>query len=147
MSDEAKKILVDDDWKAQARREKERLAEQEKQQPGPHDMPEAGFPEILNIVVMQAMAAMGMLTGPRGERMPPDLPAAKHFIDLLQVLEDKTKGNLSPQEKSLLDQVLYETRMIFVQLASAGGAMPPMPGDAVGEGGGPAGGGLLQPGR
>jgi len=47
---------------------------------------------------------------------------AKHFIDMLQVLEDKTKNNLTPAEKTLLDQVLYEMRMSFVQIA--GGAPP-----------------------
>jgi hypothetical protein len=121
MPDEAKKIIVDDDWKAEAKREKERLAS-ESPQPGP--LPSASFAELLNLIVMQAMAGLGLLSGPGGERIPPNLEIAKHFIDMLQVLEDRTKNNLTPEEKGLLDQVLYEMRMTFVQVA--GGAVPPV---------------------
>lgn len=116
-----KKILVDDDWKAQARAEKERLAEQQKAAAGPREgMPHPSFIEIVNLIMMQAMAGLGMLQGAGGERIPPNVEVAKHFIDMLQILEDKTKGNLNPEEKKLLDQVLYEMRMRFVQRAGGG---------------------------
>lgn len=121
MPDE-KKIIVDDDWKAEAKREKERLAEQTAK---PESLPAPTFSELLNIVVMQAMAGLGLLPGPGGERYAPNLEVAKHFIDLLQVLEDKTRGNLTPEEKTLLDHVLYDTRMTFVQVAGGAGAAPP----------------------
>lgn len=124
MPDEGKKIIVDDDWKAEAKREKERLAEQTQQR---EPLPGPSFAELVNIVVMQAMAGLGLLGGPGGERLPPDLEVAKHFIDMLQLLEDKTRNNLTPEEKRLLDQVLYETRMTFVQMAGASGAAPPPP--------------------
>ncbi|MEW6252296.1 MAG: DUF1844 domain-containing protein [Planctomycetota bacterium] len=124
MPDEEKKIIVDSDWKAEAKREKERLADETGR---PEPLPGASFGELINIIVMQAMAALGLLQGPGGERIPPHLEMAKHFIDLLQVLEDKTKGNLTPEEKALLDQVLYEMRMSFVQLAGGGPAGPPGP--------------------
>jgi hypothetical protein len=42
---------------------------------------------------------------------------AKHHIDSLAVLEEKTKGNLSEEEKKMLDAALYETRMRFVSIA------------------------------
>jgi hypothetical protein len=122
MPEEEKKIIVDDDWKAEAKREKERLAA-EAERSGP--LPAPNFGELVNLIVMQAMAGLGLLSGPAGERIPPNLEIAKHFIDLLQVLEDKTKNNLAPAEKSLLDQVLYEMRMSFVQVA--GGTAPPGP--------------------
>lgn len=122
MPDEPKKIIVDDDWKAEARKEKERLA-QETAQPGP--LPAASLAELVNLIVMQAMAGMGLLPGPGGERFAPNLEVAKHFIDMLQVLEDKTKNNLTPDEQGLLDQVLYEMRMSFVQIAGGGAATGP----------------------
>jgi hypothetical protein len=130
MPDEPKKIIVDDDWKAEARREKERLAEEEQARPqGGGPAGPAGFADILNLLVMQAMAGLGMLAAPGGQPLPPNLEMAKHFIDLLQVLEDKTKGNLTPEEKGLLDQVLYEMRMTFVQIAGGATGMtsPPAP--------------------
>src|SRR5262245_18810825 len=116
-----KKIMVDDDWKAQARAEKERLTEQQKAVAGPREgMPHPSFVEIVNLIVMQAMAGLGMLQCAGGERIPPNVEVAKHFIDMLQILEDKTKGNLNPEEKKLLDQVLYEMRMRLVQRAGGG---------------------------
>jgi len=121
MAEEPKKIIVDDDWKAEAKREKERLATQE---PKLTALPPPSFAELLNIIAMQAMAGLGLLAGPRGERVPPDPEVAKHFIDMLQMLEDKTKNNLTAEEKALLDQVLYETRVAFVQTASGGGGAP-----------------------
>jgi len=122
MPEPEKKIIVDDDWKAEAKREKERLATQP-ERAGP--LPAPNFAELLNLIVMQAMAGLGLLAGPGGERVPPNLEIAKHFIDMLQVLEDKTRNNLTPAEKTMLDQVLYEMRMTFVQLA--GGGAPPGP--------------------
>jgi len=122
MAEEEKKIIVDEDWKAEAKREKERLAEETaKREP----LPGPNFGELLNLIAMQAMAGLGLVSGPGGERIPPNLEIAKHFVDLLQVLEDKTKNNLTPEEKKLLDQVLYEMRMRYVQ--AAGGAPPPKP--------------------
>ena len=122
MSDDEKKIIVDDDWKAEARREKEDLSKETE----PHAaMPEASFAELLNIFVMQAMAGLGMMPGAGGEQFPPNMEVAKHFIDLLQVLEDKTKNNLEQEEQKLLAQVLYDLRMRYVQLASGGAPPPP----------------------
>lgn len=119
MADNEKKILVDDDWKSQARREKEQLSQQ--QTPGREALPAPAFAEIVNLIVMQAMAGLGMLAAPGGQRIPPDLEVAKHFIDLLRVLEDKTKNNLAAEEKKLVDEILYEMQMRYVQMA---GGMP-----------------------
>ncbi len=126
MPDEEKKIIVDSDWKAEAQRDKERLAQEAAARPEAGS-PAPNFAELVNLIVMQARAGLGLLAGPGGERIPPSLEMAKHFIDLLQVLEDKTKGNLTAEEKALLDQVLYEMRMTFVQLAGGGPAGPAMP--------------------
>ncbi len=134
MADEEKKIIVDDDWKAEAQREKERLQEEAGTT---EKLPEASFAELINLIVVQALAGLGLLAGPGGERIPPNIEVAKHFIDMLQMIEDKTKGNLTPEEKKLLDQVLYETRMSFVQVAQGaggGGATPPPTPQADGAG-------------
>ncbi len=119
MPEEEKKIIVDDDWKQEAKREKEKLAEESA---APQVLPEPSFAELVNIIMVQALAALGMLPGPKGERMQPQPDVAKHFIDMLQLLEEKTKGNLSDEEKQLIDQVLYESRMAFVQASGGAGA-------------------------
>lgn len=125
MADEPKKIIVDDDWKAQAQREKEQLAQQEQSaHPG---MPAPSFPELLNLLVMQALGGLGLLATPTGERIPPNLEVAKFFIEMIQMLEAKTRGNLDAEEKQLLDDVLYDLRMRFVQLAGAAVGRGPAP--------------------
>jgi len=124
MADEPKKIIVDQDWKEQARREKERLAQEAGR---PEALPDPSFTEVVNLVAVQALAGLGLMGMPGGERIPPNPEVAKHFIDALQVLADKTRGNLTPEEKKLLDQTLYELRMRYVQTVSGGlsSAMPP----------------------
>lgn len=115
-------LHIDSDWKAEAAREKERLASQEstetKAAPG-----EANFVELLNLLAMQAAIALGGYQGPGGERIAPNPAAAKHQIDLLGVLEQKTAGNLSDEEKKMLDGVIYELRMQYVQ--AVGGVPSP----------------------
>lgn len=122
MSDEEKKIIVDDDWKAQAQAEREKLAEEQDASAG-QQLPDASFAELLNMLVMQAMAGFGAMATPDGQRIPPNMAVAKHFIDMLQVLSDKTEGNLTEEEKKILEQVLYELRMRFVEMTT-GGAGP-----------------------
>jgi hypothetical protein len=51
-----------------------------------------------------------------GEKRQPDLEAARQMIDILGLLQQKTDGNLTPEESQLLEQVLYELRMRFVQV-------------------------------
>jgi hypothetical protein len=49
------------------------------------------------------------------ERRPVDLEAAEQLIEILAMLEDKTRGNLTAEERQLLEQLLYELRMRFVE--------------------------------
>ena len=67
-----------------------------------------------SFVVSLAAAAMSHLgEGPEGEL---NLGAAKHTIDVLGVLHEKTKGNVDDEEQKLLEAVLYETRMKYLAL-------------------------------
>ena len=120
-NEEEGKIYIDDDWKAEAAAEKERLAKEETQTQaaGPAGAAAApGFLDLLNILAMQAAIALGGYKGPGGESMPPNMQTAKHHIDLISVLEDKTAGNLTDEEKRTLDRILYELRMQYVQMVN-----------------------------
>jgi len=136
-------LHIDSDWKEEARREKEQLAAQEAaaRRAGQGAAESAGvalsFFDLVNVLAMQAAVGLGGLQGPGGERIPPNLQAAKHHIDLLDVLNDKTKGNLTDEEKRVLDSVLYELRMQFVHMVS--GPPPHGPGadPSAGAGGTP----------
>jgi len=79
--------------------------------------PEASLPTLVNSLMTQVLLYLGELA-PRGAEPQVNLDMAKFNIDLLGVLEEKTKGNLSPDEQKLLDTALYETRMRYVQVAS-----------------------------
>ncbi len=118
-------LHIDSDWKTEAAQEKERLAKQERSsRPAAGAEPAANFVELVNLMAMQAAIGLGGYQGPGGERIPPNPIVAKHHIDLLEVLEKKTAGNLTEEEKRILDGVLYELRLQYVQAVSAprGGA-------------------------
>ena len=76
----------------------------------------SGFETLVSYLSTTTMFQLGLLAGPGGERIPPDMANAQRTIDLLQVLQEKTQGNLTPNESRLLDDVLYELRMTFVEL-------------------------------
>ena len=84
---------------------------------GERQLPEASYPTLINTFVTQVLLYLGDLT-PRGVEPQVNLDMAKFNIDLLGVLEEKTKGNLSPEEQKMLDNALYEVRMRYVSVAS-----------------------------
>jgi hypothetical protein len=65
-----------------------------------------------------SMMLMGEQLDPQQPPMPPNLPQAKDIIDLLSVLEDKTRGNLTTEEQTVLRDMLYALRMKYVSLAA-----------------------------
>jgi len=64
----------------------------------------------------QALLHLGEIEDPTSGRVERDLGAAKHVIDILGILKDKTRSNLEPAETQLLDAVLYDLRMRYVEL-------------------------------
>jgi hypothetical protein len=85
---------------------------------GQRELPEASFGTLVNSLVTQVLLYLGDLT-PRGVEPQVNLDMARFNVDLLNVIEEKTKGNLNADEQRLLDNALYETRMRFVSVASA----------------------------
>jgi Domain of unknown function (DUF1844) len=76
----------------------------------------SSFETLVSYLSTTAMFQLGLIAGPGGERIPSDMANAQRTIDLLEVLQEKTRGNLTPQEVRLLDDVIYELRMTFVEL-------------------------------
>jgi hypothetical protein len=80
---------------------------------------EVSFNALVISMASSAAVHFGDLGDPvTGEKQAPNLIAARHAIDLLSLLEQKTKGNLTDEEQQVLSQVLVELRMRFVQLAT-----------------------------
>jgi hypothetical protein len=79
-------------------------------------LPPADFSFLVSSLMFQAQLELGLLHIGEEQNPPePNLPRAKHSIDLLGVLEEKTRGNLSIEEKRLLENGLTELRYRFVQ--------------------------------
>lgn len=114
------RIQVDDDWKTEAAREKEKLADEAVEVGKGGPLPEPKFVELIQMIAMQAMVGLGGMASPDGRPIPPDLDLAKHQIDMLELLAVKTAGNLDDEEKELLDAVLHDMRMRFVQAVGGG---------------------------
>lgn len=84
-----------------------------------HALPPASFSLIVSTFATEAMIALGQLPGHDGQRPPVMLDHAKHLIDLLGVLDEKTRGNLTREESLMLDSVLHQLRMAFIAAQSS----------------------------
>jgi hypothetical protein len=122
-----KKLIIDEDWKHQAQKEKETLAAKEKQEQeevaehegedrGP--LPEGDLAALISMLTTQALFSMGLLQVKGQERREPDLELARYNIDMLETLEAKTKGNLTEDEQAVLTNTLSELRMGYVHVAN-----------------------------
>ncbi len=79
-------------------------------------MPQADFHYLVVFLGTQALLCMGeQADAAAGEKFEKNLPGAKHAIDLLGVIQEKTKGNLDDDESQLLESLLYDLRMRYVQ--------------------------------
>ena len=119
-NNEEPKIIVDEDWKSQVAREKEQIknAPAEDTKPEASEMgefPPANILVFISMLGTQAMAALGLMADPLSGEVQANRPLAKHCIDMLGVLEEKTKGNLTEDEAGHLRDALHQLRMVYVQ--------------------------------
>lgn len=85
--------------------------------PGAHDP--ASFVNFLSSLATNAAAALGAVPHPATGKRSLDLESGKYWLDILSMLSDKTKNNLHPQESRLLEGLLADLRMQYVQLVRA----------------------------
>jgi hypothetical protein len=121
MSGENTEKRIDDEWKAQAAREREELqqsaarrADERGESAGA--LPEASFATLVAGLHAQAVVALGLAGDHVSGQRRTDRDQAKYLIDTLAILEEKTKGNVTDKEKALLDSVLFELRTSFVRM-------------------------------
>lgn len=77
------------------------------------EIPPARFDILIQLLGSQALLALGLIPDPQGQTEV-RLPLARHFIDMLGVLEAKTKGNLTDDEAKTLERTLHELRVLFL---------------------------------
>ena len=86
--------------------------------PGMDHPPAMSFEQLVQSIYMTAMMQLGAATH-EGQQPQVDILGARQSIDMLGVLAEKTKGNLTPEENRLLDSALFELRMAFLEITQA----------------------------
>ncbi|MEM7403605.1 MAG: DUF1844 domain-containing protein [Myxococcota bacterium] len=97
------------------------------------ERPPITFELFMQSLGQQAMMAMGLLPWPESGLVKVDLQRAREMIDVIGLLHDKTKGNLTANEQKLCETLVYQLRVTFVQIVQQGGKPPgaqPAPGAA-----------------
>ncbi|MEA3280160.1 MAG: DUF1844 domain-containing protein [Thermodesulfobacteriota bacterium] len=108
---EDKKESAGEKVKDQARKE---TAPEEKQEPEIH-LPEINFPTFIISLNASALVHLGVIEDPATGKKVKNLPMGKQTIDVLSMLEEKTRGNLSKEEENMLKHILYDLRIIYVK--------------------------------
>ena len=86
--------------------------------PGADHPPAMSFDQLVQSVYMTSIMQLGGAT-PEGQQPQVDIIGARQSIDMLDVLSEKTKGNLTPEESRLLESALFELRMAFLEITQA----------------------------
>lgn len=108
MNEEAKK-KVDETWKDQISKEKQEV----KDSSGTYQEP--NFMIFLSSLGMQAMIALGKLENPLTKKLDKNPDQARFLIDTLGIIKEKTVNNLNKEEADLLEEYLFNLRMVYVQ--------------------------------
>ena len=139
MSDESSerpKIIIDEDWKTQVENEREEIREREQTDSGEpsavdggeeESLPPASLTFLISTMASQVMAALGTMPDPIEGKPIVRLEFARHYIDMLGVLQEKTDGNTDQEEKQLLEDAVHQLRMLYVAVKTGGPTLPDQP--------------------
>lgn len=135
MSD--KKLIIDEDWKSQVQAEKEAATKHATDQaasasgkstpesqttapdPGDIPMPPASLELLITTLATEALVALGAVPHPATGELQAHRGQAQYLIDTIDMLREKTKGNLTPDEQQMIESVLHQLRLVFVETAAA----------------------------
>jgi hypothetical protein len=136
MSD-AKKIIIDEDWKSRVQAEKEEAAhtmptspsqsaagQQPAYDPGDISMPPASLELLVSSLATESLMALGAVPHPATGKPELRPNQAKYLIDTIDVLRQKTGGNLTSSEQQMMESVLHELRMAYIAVTQMQPASP-----------------------
>ena len=109
----AKKDEVDSEAREEIPREEPQTKEERADQDIP--LPEINLTNFLFSLSTSVLIQLGEVQDPMTNQIEKNLPIAKQTIDLLGMLREKTKGNLTPDEEKLFESLLYDLRMRYVR--------------------------------
>ena len=98
----------DKDWK-------EKVVEDKKKEEFKMPPMEVNFMMFITSLSMQAMMSLGIYPNPVTKKEEKNLDGAKYTIDTITMLQEKTKGNLTSEESRLIDNILYDLRMKYIE--------------------------------
>ena len=125
------KIIIDEDWKSQVEAEKAAARHGEPEatnkptastptsDPSEGQLPPATFSFLLTTLATQAMIALGQIPNPITGKAEVRPQQAKHYVDTLAMLEEKTKNNRTAEETMLLTEILHQLRLGYVTQINA----------------------------
>jgi hypothetical protein len=125
-NEEKEKSFVVRDRRFTAQKEEEKVSsrEEKKEEPVKEEVPEAAGPlpeiDFTNLILSLSTSALihlGEVEDPFSQKRSKNLPLAKQTIDLIGMLKEKTKGNLTPEEEKFIEQILFDLRMRYVRAA------------------------------
>lgn len=102
------------------------MAEIQKNNPALNSEMTKRFVQFVMVQAQNILYVLGRIPTPEGDRIPPNLQAAKMMIDHLELIRIKTEGNLSPQETKIITEALQQVQLAFVE-ASGGTPVGMMP--------------------
>ncbi|MBN1912922.1 MAG: DUF1844 domain-containing protein [Candidatus Omnitrophica bacterium] len=100
---------IDESWKESVTKEKDTLKNEPRE-----DSPQASFNFFVTTLAIQASIFLGQMPNPATNQKEENIPQAKFIIDTLDILKEKTKGNLTKEESQLLENIIYELKMQYV---------------------------------
>jgi hypothetical protein len=121
-----KKLIIDEDWKEQVAAEKAAARGSQHAEPpatsepsaaarGP--LPPANLTFLVSTLYLQGAMALGLLPNPMTNKANIAIDQAKHSIDLLTMLQEKTEGHRTPEESDELEAALHELRLTYVTVS------------------------------
>src|SRR6476661_2887081 len=125
-----KNLIIDEDWKSQVEAERAEAAKatpaatetpaanEDSAELADPPFPPASFELLLTTLATEALVALGQVPHPATGKMEARRNQAKFLIDTVDVLRQKTAGNLTPTEQEILDSLLHQMRLVFVQTAN-----------------------------
>jgi len=117
-----KKIHIDQEWKARVEAEKKAFEAQERLEHGPDErppLPPARFTTLISNFMSQALLSLGRFPPPGRDEPEIDLEMARYAIDMIEVIQQKTKDNVDASEAQLLRTALDDLRMAYLNVAKA----------------------------
>lgn len=120
------KKKVDEAWKARIKEEaaasgKTKEIPKEGKKPQPEEpLLEPNFSAFISGLGMQALLFLGEISDPEGKgKIKSDYQQARHIIDLIDILKNKTEGNLDKEEASFIENILYDLRMRYLKASKS----------------------------